>query len=214
MMTIVTTLLAPPLLVPAFRRGGPGWHAAAAESLEQPASEDRRHGPADRRVAAGGRRQPAGAVPGDADLGAPDAGPRYRLTLPAALAETFAAHVVLALERAGWQRVLTVEELAGRPLVELRRGEDVLSVRRLPAAEGAESIEMEAEAGGWEPALVAAVEATARDLRAALIRAAVASEPPALTAALTRAIDAGLAPPAGPGAVGESASRAAGNRTP
>jgi hypothetical protein len=195
MMTIVTTLLAPPLLVPAFRRGGTGWHAASAESLEQPASEDRRHGPVDRRVAAGDRRQPASAALRDADPEATDAGPRYRLTLPVALAETFAAHVVVALERAGWQRVLTVEELESGPLVELRRGEDVLSVRRLPVAAGAQSIEVEAEASGWEPALVAAVEATARELRAALIRSVVASEPPALTAALTRAIDAGFAPP-------------------
>jgi len=211
MMTVVTTVLAPPLLVPAFRGGGPGWRGAAPAGRERRATE-RRRGADDRRGGRGDRRQPAVAPLGSTCVA--DAGPRYRLTLPAALAEAFAAHLIAALERDGWALVLTVEEPESGPVAELRRGDDVLSVRRRPAPAGTASVEVEGESKGWEPALAAAAEATARDVRAALVRAAAGSEPSALSATLARAVEAGLAPPAGSTAAGAGAPGAVGHPEP
>jgi Sodium/hydrogen exchanger family len=186
MMTVVTTMLAPPLLVPAFQHGGAGWRAAATAAARRAGAN--RQEPADERSVPGHGRQPAGT-----SRAATATGQRYRFPLPPALAEELTAQVVAALERAGCRRVLTLEDLEGGPLVELRCGDDVVSVRRRAGPAGEAIVEIEAESGDWSPALAAAVEATARDVRAALTRAVAADFPPDDATAFRRAVDAGLA---------------------
>jgi Kef-type K+ transport system membrane component KefB len=166
MMTMVTTLLAPPLLVGVFRAGGAGWRAAPAASTA-----------------------PATAP-------APAAERRYRLVLPSGLAAAFVAHLISLLVHAGGEQVLSVEEPEGDTVIEFRRGEALLSLRRRPVSGDQEVVELESEAAGWEPLLVAAVRATALEARAALEEAARAVGDPALSAALTQALAAAFTAPA------------------
>jgi Kef-type K+ transport system membrane component KefB len=163
MMTMVTTLLAPPLLVGVFRTGGAGWRAASTA--------------------------PATAA-------APAAERRYRLVLPSGLAAAFVAHLTGLLVRAGGEQVLSVEESEGDAVIEFRRGEALLSLRRRPASGDQEVVELESEAAGWEPLLVAAVQAMAREARAALEQAARTVGDPALSAALTQALETAFTAPA------------------
>jgi Kef-type K+ transport system membrane component KefB len=167
MIAVVTTLMAPPLLVPAFRRGGAGWR------LGQPRGTD----------GSGGALATTG---GGSER-------TYRFVAPAGLAEMFAKHIVTELERAGYEPVLRFDDPAGGSVVELRHEAGVLSVRRRPGAGDEEAVELEGETGAWAPVLAAAVEATALDLRRALGRAVAIPEDPELAAALGHALRAALA---------------------
>lgn len=127
LMTVVTTVVAPMLLVPAFQLGGPGRRR-----------EIKLEAAAVRAVAA-------------ADAG------RRTLQLDQAAAALFVRHLRRQLERSGFQTVLDVHDPEGVDIVEFRRDDGYLTLELHPPSEERVRIDVEYEVPGWRDLVAGAV---------------------------------------------------------
>lgn len=134
MMTVVTTLLAPVLLVPAFQRGGPG------------------------RVAAPAPAQPPAPAPGAAPAG------RRVVNLDAAAATLFVRYLRRSLERAGFRPVFDLHDPSGPDVAEFRSDGEYLTLVQHPEADGRVELELEYEAPRFEALVATAVRAATEEL--------------------------------------------------
>ncbi|MFN8533915.1 MAG: cation:proton antiporter [Dehalococcoidia bacterium] len=134
LMTLVTTLLAPAVLVPAFSRGGPG---RTVEHVLDRSQEDRI---AQRKV----------------------------IVLPAGVFEIFLRQLGDTLAEKGFELAIEVGEPTGAEVRELRRGDEVVSLRWFDTASGVQ-LEIEAESVDWPALCARAVDQAAAETAASLV---------------------------------------------
>ena len=166
MMTIITTVLAPVLLVPAFTRRGTGWRAS------EPLPE-------------------AGAT---AEMARTSAADRHVFSLPADVVTLWSRHFGAALAARGFEKIVEIHDPAADTVLEYRRGEHYLSLQARPEHNGRREVVLEVDTPEWKTVVSTAAQEAAREALDALAESLPTGEELQVPDQAARVVQAGQGP--------------------